>query len=79
MKFNSTNWRTGVAQSVKCLATNWMTGRPRFNPRQRQEDFSSNLCIDWLWPTQPPVQLVPGVFSPGVKRVWGATLTIHPI
>jgi hypothetical protein len=23
----------------------WKTGRSRFNPRQRKEDFSSNLCV----------------------------------
>jgi hypothetical protein len=37
------------------------------------------LCPDRLWgPTQPPVQWVPGVLSPGVKRGRGVTLTTHP-
>jgi hypothetical protein len=31
-----------------------------------------------LGPTQPPVQWVPGVLSPGVKRVRGVMLTTHP-
>jgi hypothetical protein len=31
-----------------------------------------------LWPTLSPVQWVPGVLSPGLKRGWGVTLTIHP-
>jgi hypothetical protein len=31
-----------------------------------------------LWPTQPPVQWVPGVLSLGLKHGWGMTLTIHP-
>jgi hypothetical protein len=31
-----------------------------------------------LGPTQPPVQWVPGVLSPGVKRGRGVTLTIYP-
>jgi hypothetical protein len=31
-----------------------------------------------LGPTQPPVQWVPGVFSPGVKRGRSVTLTTHP-
>jgi hypothetical protein len=32
-----------------------------------------------LRPTQPPVQWVPGVFPPGVKRGRGVMLTTHPI
>jgi hypothetical protein len=31
-----------------------------------------------LGPTQPPVQWVPGVLSPGLKRDRGMTLTTHP-
>jgi hypothetical protein len=31
-----------------------------------------------LGPTQPSVQWVPGVLSPGVKRGRGVTLTTHP-
>jgi hypothetical protein len=32
------------------------------------KDFSSILCVQTgLGPTQPPVQRVPGVLSPGVK------------
>jgi hypothetical protein len=31
-----------------------------------------------LGPTQPPVQWVPRVLSPGVKRCRGVTLTTHP-
>jgi hypothetical protein len=31
-----------------------------------------------LGPTRPPVQWVPGVLSPGVKRGLGVTLTTHP-
>jgi hypothetical protein len=32
-----------------------------------------------LWPTQPPIQWVPGILSSGVKRGRGVTLTTHPI
>jgi hypothetical protein len=31
-----------------------------------------------LGPTQPPVQWVPGVLSPGIKRGRGVMLTTHP-
>jgi hypothetical protein len=31
-----------------------------------------------LGPTQPPIQWVPGVLSPGVKHGRGVTLTTHP-
>jgi hypothetical protein len=37
--------------------------------------FLYPLC---LGPTQPPVQCVPRVLSPGVKRGQGVTLTTHP-
>jgi hypothetical protein len=55
-----------------------MTGQSGFDPRQRQSifpvDYVSTLA---LGPTQPPVQWVPGVLSPGVKRGRGVTLTTH--
>jgi hypothetical protein len=42
-------------------------------------DSSSNPSVSRpaLGPTQHPVQWVPGVLSPGVKRGRGATLTTH--
>jgi hypothetical protein len=37
------------------------------------------LCVQTgSGPTQPPVQWVPGVLSPGVKRCQGMMLTTHP-
>jgi hypothetical protein len=36
---------SGEAQSVWCLATDWMTGRYRFDPRQSRKDFLSSLCV----------------------------------
>jgi hypothetical protein len=69
----------GVAHSVWCLATDWTTGRSRFDPWQRQKDFSSRLCPQTSsGPTKPPVQWVPGVLSPGIMCGHGVTLTTHP-
>jgi hypothetical protein len=43
------------------------------------KDFFSPSSVSRpaLRPTQPPVQWVPGVLSPGVKRGRGVTLTTH--
>jgi hypothetical protein len=50
------------------------TGRPGFDPRQRQRIFlQASASRPALGPTQPP-----GVLSPGVKRGRGMTLTTHP-
>jgi hypothetical protein len=57
-----------------------MTGRSRFDPRQKQRIFPvTSMSRPTLGPTQPPVQWVPGVLSPGVKRSRCVTLTTHPI
>jgi hypothetical protein len=43
------------------------------------KDFSSSLYVQTgSGAHQPPVQWVPGVLSPGVKRGRGVTLTTHP-
>jgi hypothetical protein len=69
----------GLAQAVYCLTTGWTTGRSAFDPRQGQRFFPiASLSKPALGPTQPPVQWVPGVLSPGLKRGWGVTLTTHP-
>jgi hypothetical protein len=55
------------------------TGRPGFDPRQRHKRFLPiSVSRPALGPTQPPVQCVPGVLSPGVKRGRGVMLTTHP-
>jgi hypothetical protein len=41
-------------------------------------NFQMGIIHNRLRPTQPPVQWVPGVLSPGVKRGWGVMLTTHP-
>jgi hypothetical protein len=59
----------GVAQSVWCLATDWTTGRSRFDPQQRQEIFPLiSVSRPALWPTHPSVQWVSGILSRWVKR-----------
>jgi hypothetical protein len=72
-------YESQVAQSAQCVATGWTTGRSSFDPRQRQEIFPvGSVSRPTLGPTQPPVQWVPGILSPGVKRGRGVTLTTHP-
>jgi hypothetical protein len=53
--------------------------RSGFDPRQGQRIFPL-ACVSRpaLGPTQPPIQWVPGVLSPGVKRGRGVALTTHP-
>jgi hypothetical protein len=50
------------------------------SPADRREFFCLT-CVSRpaLGPNQPPVQWVPGVLSPGVKRGLDVTLTTHPI
>jgi hypothetical protein len=59
----------------------WLrTGRPWFDPRQRQRFFPlTSASRPALGPTQPPMQRVPGALSPGVKRGRGVMLTTHPL
>jgi hypothetical protein len=38
---------------LSTLTTDWTTGRKRFDPRQRQEDYFSNLCIQTGSAVQP--------------------------
>jgi hypothetical protein len=49
------------------------------NARQRQEDFSSSLCVQTSSGTHPPscTMGIGGPF-PGAKRGRGMTLTTHP-
>jgi hypothetical protein len=60
--------------------SDWLrAGRPGFVPRQRQKIFLlAPASRPALGPTQPLIQWVPGVLSPGVKRGRGVTLTTYP-
>jgi hypothetical protein len=50
-----------------------------FDPRRGQRIFPlASVSRPALGPTQPTVQLVPEVLSPGVKRDRGVMLTTHP-
>jgi hypothetical protein len=69
----------GVAQSVQCLAMGWTVGRSRFDPQQGQRIFPlASESRPALGSTRPPVQWVPVVLSPGLKRGQGVTLITHP-
>jgi hypothetical protein len=71
--------RTVLFKSSLKPQSGWTTGRSRGDPRQKGKDFpAASASRPALGPTQPPVQLVPGVLSPGVKRSRGVTLTTHP-
>jgi hypothetical protein len=60
------------------MTTGWMIGRSGFDSRQGQRIFPvASVSRPALGPTQPPVQRVPGVLSPVVKRGRGVTLTTH--
>jgi hypothetical protein len=76
-------WRYELSKcsfkSQTCLTTGWTTGRSVFDPRQGQRIFLlASVSRPALGPTQAPVQWVPGVLSPGVKRGRGVMLTTHP-
>jgi hypothetical protein len=68
-------WRTGtgVDQYSVWLRTGWQT------PGRGKRIFPlTSVSRPALGPTQPPVQWVPGVLSPGVKRGRGVKMTTHP-
>jgi hypothetical protein len=53
-----------------------MTGLSRSDPRHRHRIFPlASVSRPALGLTQPAIQWVPGVLSPGLKRGWGVTLT----
>jgi hypothetical protein len=65
-----------VAQSAKCLTTDWTT---EVRSPIEAEDFSSSLCVQTgsvAHPASCPIGT--GILSPGVKRGRGVMLTTHP-
>jgi hypothetical protein len=72
-------WGAGLAQAVQCLTTGWTTGRSGFDFRRGQRIFPvASVSRPALGPTQPPVQWVPGVLSPGVKTRPGRDADTSP-
>jgi hypothetical protein len=69
------SWEPGYLSQYN----DWLRiGRPSFDPWQRQRIFPlASASRPALRPTQPTIQWVPGVLSPGVKRGRGVTLTTH--
>jgi hypothetical protein len=68
-----------VARSVTCLATDGRPGDRGSIPGRGERIFPlASVSRPALGPTQPPVQWVPGVLSPGLKRGRGVTLTTPP-
>jgi hypothetical protein len=52
-----------------CLATGWTTGQSRFDPRQRQKDFSCTLCFQTGSEAHPASDAMgTGGPFPGAKR-----------
>jgi hypothetical protein len=47
-------------------------------PTGAEDFFLAPASRTALRPTKPPIQSVPGVLSPGVKRGRDVTLTTHP-
>jgi hypothetical protein len=75
-KYKALVW-AGVPQ---CLARDWMTGRSRFDPRQRQKEFFSSLCVQTgSGAHRASYSMGTGGPFPGEKRGRGVTLATHPI
>jgi hypothetical protein len=65
----------GVAQYSFWL----QTGRPDFDPRQKQRISPlASVSRPALRPTQPAIQRVPGSFPPGINHGRSVTVTAHP-
>jgi hypothetical protein len=79
------NGKHFVIQSIRGKATFgipcsvWLqVGRPGNRGRGERIFPVASVSRPALGPTNPPVQCVLGVLSPGLKCSWGVTLTTHP-
>jgi hypothetical protein len=61
-----------------CLRTGRLGDRGSIPGRGERSFLLASVSRPVLGPTQPPVQWVPGVLSPGLKLGRGLTLTNHP-
>jgi hypothetical protein len=78
------NNRLGNYPKGSRISSVWLrTGRPgdqgSIHGRVERIFPLASVSRPALRPTQPPVQWVQGVLSPGLKRGRRVTLTIHPI
>jgi hypothetical protein len=64
--------------SVSIVSDYGLDDRDSIPDRGRGFFFFVSASRPALGPTQPPIQWVPGVLSPKVKRGRGMTLTTHP-
>jgi hypothetical protein len=73
-------WHISLTGSRDSTGSVWLRARRSgFDPLEGQRIFLLvPASISALGPTQPPIQWVPGVLSPGVKRGRGVMLTTHP-
>jgi hypothetical protein len=65
----------GVAQSVDIVSDYGLGDRGSIPCRGKRILLLASMSRSALRLTQPPVQWVSGVLSPGLKRGWGVTLT----
>jgi hypothetical protein len=77
MYVDGLNYQNEPGSSVSIVS-----GRPGDRgsiPGRGEKTFPvSSVSRPAMRPTQPPVQWVPGILSPGLKRGRGVSLTTHP-